>query len=637
MSFFENQDSARKRAKWLIVAYILAVIILVAAVNAVIFAPLAYYTDSGIMELFSERTFLAVSVSAITLLIIGSGSSYKISKISKKETYTASLFGGRYVDPSTENFKERVLFNVIEEISIASGVPLPFVYLLDNEESINAFSMGSYPGICVIGVTRGCLKHLNRDELQSVIAHEFSHIANGDTRLDCMLLGLLHGILVVALVGYFLVLGRTRSGKAIYLGNRRNRPPLHFLPLGIALMVVGYLGVFLAKIIKKAIMRQQEYLADAQAVQFTRNPEALTSVFRKLMSRFPGSYINNLYAHEANHMFLAECLPRRLKGSFGMHPSLENRIKRVGISSGDSSEEKKTLRDKNKRGSKEEGEKPESRINAEKLAASVGTIEAAGLNYARSMFEIIPNYVLNNVHEISGAESIIYVMLFSASSDIKKKQLKHIKENVDLKIFNNVKKLDYDAVSLPSRFRLPLIDISVATLKGMDRDNYIRFSENIRFLIRANKKISLFEYAVYSMIKRHLKPAFAKTKKTAVRYKNIKPLIPQCRILLSSLAHYGEENQKNKEKSYKSAFEKLGVDNYPEMFPEKKRGFKEIDKALKELDEAVPQVKKNIIKAAAVCVSADGWITVSQSELLRVIADAIGCPVPPLFPGIVRE
>ena len=138
-----------------------------------------------------------------TILVIALGSLYKIAELSAGGENVALLLGGRAVDPQTTDLAERQLLNVVEEMALASGIPVPPVYVLDREPSLNAFAAGHQPGDAVVAVSAGCLKYLTREELQGVIGHEFSHILNGDMRLNLRLIGLVNGILVLAILGYY--------------------------------------------------------------------------------------------------------------------------------------------------------------------------------------------------------------------------------------------------------------------------------------------------------------------------------------------------------------------------------------------------------------------------------------------------
>ena len=238
-------------------------------------------------------------------------------------TVVAERLGGRRVFPNTIDPAERRLLNVVEEMALASGVPVPPVFLLSEEQGINAFAAGYSPSDAVVGVTRGCAEQLTRDELQGVVAHEFSHILNGDMRLNMRLIGVLHGILLMGLIGRELLrLGAFGGGGA--LATKTTAPP-HLLVIGLAFMIIGFLGLFIGNLIKAAVSRQREYLADASAVQFTRNPEGIAGALKRIGAAVFGSKLATPRAAEASHMYFAE----GISSLFATHPPLNDRIARI--------------------------------------------------------------------------------------------------------------------------------------------------------------------------------------------------------------------------------------------------------------------------------------------------------------------
>jgi len=283
MDFFGHQERARRHTSWLVALYALAVGCIIVAVYLVFAVALAANGDGDTPSSLWDPTLFAGVAVAISALVFA-GSFFKTMQLSKGGSVVATSLGGRLVAPNTRNGDERKLLNVVEEMALAAGIAVPQVYLLDGESGINAFAAGFSPRDAVIGVTRGCVETLTRDELQGVIAHEFSHIVNGDMRLNIRLMGILFGILMLTIVGrvllrtaYFSGGGSSRGGK------KQGGNPLPFI--GLALMIIGYIGVFFANLIKSAISRQREYFSDASAVQYTRNPSGISGALKKIGSR----------------------------------------------------------------------------------------------------------------------------------------------------------------------------------------------------------------------------------------------------------------------------------------------------------------------------------------------------------------
>ena len=339
MDFFQHQDEARKSSNRLVVLFALAVIGIVLSVHFSISALFFWgqASASGSDPNYSFNWFdldRLVFFAGSTLLVILLGSLYKTWRLSDGGHSIAQLLGGRPLAPNTTDTHERRMLNVVEEMAIASGVPVPTVYLMDGEESINAFAAGFTPQDAVIGVTRGTLELLNRDELQGVIAHEFSHIFNGDMRLNLRLMGVLHGILVIALIGYFIL--RT----SMFRGSSRGRNGgAAALPLiGLVLVVLGYVGVFFGRMIKSAVSRQREYLADASAVQFTRNPDGIGGALKKIGGLAEGSLIMSPNAEQASHFFFSDGKYGKVRAALSgvshfaflsTHPPIKDRIRRI--------------------------------------------------------------------------------------------------------------------------------------------------------------------------------------------------------------------------------------------------------------------------------------------------------------------
>ena len=326
MDFFERQDKARKKTKLLVFYFILAVAALIVAVY---FAALLIFSgvqaqqhrnfgESPQFALWNPQLFLGVAGGVLAVVLIGSG--YKTVALAQGGSAVSEMMGARLVSPNTNDPDERKLLNVVEEMAIASGVPVPHVYVMDEEDGINAFAAGHKPGDATITVTRGCVKILSRDELQGVIGHEFSHILNGDMRLNLRLMGIIFGILCLAIIGRVLLQTARVGGR----GRGQNPLPL----LGLLLLVIGYIGVFFGRLIQAAVSRQREFLADASSVQFTRNPGGITGALKKIGGLGEtGSRLSHAHAEELSHMFFGNGVSEPFIGLLETHPPLAERIR----------------------------------------------------------------------------------------------------------------------------------------------------------------------------------------------------------------------------------------------------------------------------------------------------------------------
>ncbi|TNF38915.1 MAG: protease, partial [Gammaproteobacteria bacterium] len=307
MDFFQHQDRARRKTTLLILYFVIAVVLIIAAVNLVFYLFVAYFANAQYSSIEMSREWSAgnalLTISLITLLVIISGSLFRFVSLMGGGHAVAEMAGARFVNPDTDDINEKKFINVVEEMAIASGTPVPVLYVMDNEPGINAFVAGYQPTECVMVVTAGALEQLNRDQLQAVVAHEYSHILNGDMRINVRLMAILAGILLIGKLGELLM----RSS-----GNRRGKGSGGGVMLGLGLFVIGYIGLFFGRLIKAAISRQREFLADASSVQFTRNPRAMAGALFRIRESMAGTYLSNDHAEDMSHM----CFAQTMKISF---------------------------------------------------------------------------------------------------------------------------------------------------------------------------------------------------------------------------------------------------------------------------------------------------------------------------------
>lgn len=349
MNFFEHQAWARHRTRLLIPTFLLALLAVVLFFHLAIMGTIFIFEHSEgrfegpVLRAFFEHenapgVFLGSLIGVC--LVVGGGSLYRTTELlSQGGERIAELLGGREISPFAQKFEERQLMNIVEEMSIASGIMVPGVYVLDKEFRINAFSAGFGKDFSVIGVTAGAIDYLSRDELQAVIAHEFSHIHNGDTKLNSFMIGILFGLNVITQIGMLLITGHIKIRQANgdeeyeYIPQASAydfRTWLVRVPTGLVFILIGLFGTLLASLIKAAVSRQREFLADALAVQFTRNPEALKSALVKIGCPKVGSLVYSSHALEASHIFFAGAFGTFSRFSlFASHPHLENRIERI--------------------------------------------------------------------------------------------------------------------------------------------------------------------------------------------------------------------------------------------------------------------------------------------------------------------
>ena len=326
MNFFQSQAKARSQTNRLVLLFVLAVISLIVLTNLLVMGLFGYFGLEGqaitlayIKDQFDWQKFLTISV--VVIIFVAIGSIYKLMSLRKGGRVVAEALGGKLINQNTDNLQYRILLNVVEEMAIASGTPVPLVFVLKDESAINAFAAGFSTKDAVIGVTQGALDCFSRDELQGVIAHEFSHIVNGDMRINMRLMGILHGIMLLGLLGYYIM---RVSG-----GSNRSKNSGKLVFLGLGLVVIGYGGMFFGNAIKASVSRQREYLADASAVQFTRDDQGIANALKKIGGYSKGSKLESPEAQSISHAFFSNALTNKFSSLFATHPPLPKRIKQI--------------------------------------------------------------------------------------------------------------------------------------------------------------------------------------------------------------------------------------------------------------------------------------------------------------------
>jgi Zn-dependent protease with chaperone function len=645
MDFFEHQDKARKYTKVLVVYFVIAVACIIASVYVacvLIFYGTQFQQQPGATarELVLWDPWLLLYVVLGTLGVVALGSIYKTATLAKGGCVVALSLGGRLISPNTTHPEERKLQNVIEEMAIASGVPVPKIYVLDDEASINAFAAGHAPSDAAIGVTRGCMTLLSRDELQGVIGHEFSHILNGDMRLNLRLMGIVFGILCLAVIGRVL----------IYSRGGRDKNPL--MLLGLALIVIGAIGVFFGRLIQAALSRQREFLADASAIQFTRNPAGLSGALQKIGG--VGSQVESAHAGEASHMFFGNGLGKPFLGALATHPPLADRIRAIDPDWDGEFEqgsvkaaEAKTSRGSAKPPSSQSPLRPISGIpvaldGAAGFAANVVQVGAVlpnlgkptplHLRYAEELRNSFSGAVQSAVREPLDATALVYAMLLSPDEALRVKQLKELTKRTAPRVSDKTEALWPEVLPIASRARLPLANLALPALRQLRPDEFQQFSQTLQWLIKSDEKIDMFEFTLQKIIRHHLASQSGETRSTSNQYHTLKPLLRDCSIVLSALASISGSNAGEVEKAFRTGAPYLRTKAEGlKLLPRGESGLKQIDNALDRLALAVPQIKKNVVEACVHVVGADGVIQEREAELLRAIADTLDCPISPFL------
>ena len=665
MDFFERQDQARRTTRRLIAYFMLAVILIILSIyiaGITIFFGFNVNTDPELpFKWWNPDLFLWITGATVCVVVIGS--LYKIFALSQGGEVVARWLGGRLIDSSTSDPQERRLLNVVEEMAIASGTPVPSVFLLEEERSINAFAAGFTPADAVIGVTRGTLQILSREELQGVIAHEFSHILNGDMRLNIRLIGVLNGILVIAMIGYA-ILRSTRTSSSKKNGGAA------VLAFGVALLIIGYVGVFFGKFIKSAVSRQREFLADASAVQFTRDPDGIAGALKKIGGLAHGSRIKSPKAEEMSHLFFSDgrhgkappllsMRSHKASSAFSFmatHPPLETRIQRIDPSFDgrfpavhfpskealETRDQKKLAASAAQAAAKPTASTPSGGAPAVPLIPMIpqqmtqlfGKLTEAHLAYATLLLAGLPSRLTARVREPASARIIIFALLLSHDSKTRRAQFQLLNESKDPLVSSEA---TLEASTLidrcPPEARLPLVDLALPALRTLSLSQYQDFTGLVEKLMKADQKIDLFEFTLQHILRRHLDPHFNQTRPPAARYGSLTPLTHEISLLLSRLARAGQDSEEQAQQAFAQGVKELSGSRLKLSWLEQEDGFEALSNALDRLNRVTPLLKRRLLRACGVCVSHDDQVTLREGELLRAIADALDCPMPPFLPG----
>ena len=640
--FFQRQDTARRSTVRLVVLFGLAVLAIMASIEVLLAAAMGYLgrdpeTNEVDWTAVADPRLLILAVVG-TLVVVGGGSLFKIAQLSGGGRVIAEELGGRLVDTGTSDPVERRLLNVVEEMAIASGTSTPPVYLMDQEEGINAFAAGLTPQDAVIGVTRGTATTLDRDELQGVIAHEFSHILNGDMRLNIRLIGLLHGILIIGMIGYFVLRMSFFTGGG---RSRDNKGALPILAIGAGLAVIGFAGTFFGNLIKAAVSRQREFLADASAVQFTRQPSGIAGALKKIGGFVTGSAVKNPNAPQASHMFFGRATSG-FNAMFATHPPLKERIKRIDpswdgefpeLDAGDAgASAAAAMPGAAGFAGAEAGAGAGAGTNVADAVSHVGQPTPEHIEYAADLIGHLPGPVVEAAREPYGARAVVYALVLDHDPAPRQLQLSHLEAAADRGVYEETLRLAPLVEQLDPRMRLPLLELSLPALRALTPSQYRLFLHNLVVTVEADEVIDLFEWSLYRILLRDLEGHFGKPRRPRVRHNSVAAVRSQLALLMSVLAYVGHRDPQAAGSAFAQAWRVLSL---PEarLLPHEECGLGELDAALVELDRAAPQVKKRVLEAAVACIAADRQVTAEEAELLRAVSASMGCPMPPILMG----
>ncbi|NKI33661.1 M48 family metallopeptidase [Wenzhouxiangella sp. XN79A] len=641
MDFFRQQDRARRQTRLLIVAFSAAVLAILVAMNLLTLTIFGRF-QSAEQGWFSPSFWLAngqvvALTSAVTLGTILLASLYRTLQLRGGGSQVARELGGVEVDGSTTDPLRRRLLNIVEEMAIASGVPVPEVFVLDHEDGINAFAAGWSPSDAAVAVTRGALENLNREELQGVIAHEFSHVFNGDMRLNIRLMGVLFGILVLAVAG-------RRMLSSMRFTSGRNRNASAILLIALAVMIIGYIGLFFGRWIQAAVSRQREYLADASAVQFTRSPDGIAGALKKIGASTAGSQLV-VNTQEVGHMLFASSLSSRLMAT---HPPLVDRITRVQPSF-DPSEfaeiAASMARHREARAARAEQEAVEAArpahalpggisLEADRLAEQVGQPGLAQMLTVAALLAEIPAPLERAAHSDEWAPELLLFLLIAADRELRERQLLMVAETLGSDSEAQVSKLLTIEPDLPVRLRLPLLEMAFPALRRRPHAQLLDFMRLVDRLIEADGRTTVFEYVMARLLNREIEDVLRPPRRMVGGRARLQDHAAAVADLIAIFAHHGQPDDALAAGDARAAAVER-IDGIETVDSDAGRDWQgRLDAIFRELDDLSLDARRELIEALVRSARTDGRIVAAEYELLRLVAGLLRVPLPvPAAPG----
>ena len=628
----------------MVLLFVLATIAVILAVDLVA-ATLYVWSASGPRDASLAEHYAAVPralygwASLGTALVIFAVSAFNVARLGGRGAAVAEMVGARHIEPGTRDQLERRLLNIVEEMAIAAGVRVPAVYVMEEEKGINAFAAGWDTTNCVITVTRGALDTLSRDELQGVIGHEFSHIVNGDIRLNIRMLGVLAGIVFIGAIGSFLMRSMRKS---------EGKGAGQVFAVGLALFIIGYVGLFFARLIKAAVSRQREFLADASSVQFTRNPDGLCGALDQIGAASAGALIAGRRAEDISHMFFGQAIRVFLGGLFDTHPPLEERIRRVNPRfvpsayrklrspappAAELPEETGAVGLAEPAGRRLADAGVEWGRSAADSAKLVGTLDAGKIDYAAKLIARVPAALREMVRDADGARAALVALLLAPKDDVMRTQLEAMKLAGVGALADRAERAAALTSVLSPAFHLTVVDLALPAIKAAPQSAKNELLRALAAVINADRRVTVHEFAVLTLVQNQVAPAA----KPPAADRNIADLRAQALVVLSLVAHAGVRADATgaREEALRAAMSaglaELGL---PDTAPAASLTLEAAGAALDELKRLRPLEKARLVKALFATVSADGTIRVIEAELMRLVGAVLDCPLPPLIDAI---
>ena len=640
MDFFARQAATRRQSRWMVVLFLIAVAAIVVAIDFVVVTTVAILQlqdDGGLLasqDLSLARYPVVIVLTTIVVIgTIGISSLVRTVSLAAGGSKVAEQLGGTRVGADTADPLRRRLRNVVEEMAIASGVPVPQVYVLEREAGINAFAAGYSPANAAITVTRGALVNLNREELQGVIAHEFSHVLNGDMRLSTRLIGLLFGLTVIAMVARTILRVGPRS-----TGRKGSGLGLIYIA-ALVVLALGWIGLFFGRLIQAAVSRNRESLADASAVQFSRNPTGLRNALVKIGALGIGSKFSDADAEEVAHLLFAEGVPRL----FATHPPLVERIRELDprFQASEFDEVRKRMNEERAMaGEAAEGDAAAAPPRPSPLEGAVALAPAAvaslvanpgeeHVQQAQAMLASLPPSFRQAARDPLRATALFLALAIDREPAARDSQLGFIRQHFGGEFLDVAMHMLAEADALTPVQRMPALLQVFASLNQLARTERVSLLQCLNGLLVRESRASVFAYALRKLAQVQLQDNLDPRRRTA-GYLGAAGARDELQVLFSVLALEGSADEQAARQAYDAGMALLLPGIRP---PLAKLGHwpPKLDAALTRLDRLQPEAKGSLVKALVTTVAHDERMTVPESELLRAFCAVLHCPLPPLY------
>jgi Zn-dependent protease with chaperone function/uncharacterized tellurite resistance protein B-like protein len=592
-------------------------VVSIACVIALLYLPLAWVMASeasrspyrpSATPWWHPGVFAAVAAGASALILLGAG--VKRVQLSGGGKAVAEALGGRWLQPAGASPAERRLLDVVEEMSIASGMPVPPVYVME-DDSINAFAAGRTPKDAVLGFTRGAIDRLTRDELQGVVAHEFSHVAHGDMRLNIRLACTVAGVMVIALIGRGVMHAAARLPAS---RSRKGDGRMGLLLVGLVLLVVGGLGALFGRLLQAAVSRQREFLADASAAQYTRNPHALASALR----RIAGLADNRMQSEAAsglNHFFFTSAANAWLAS----HPPIEERIRRLeGAASAPVAARGTTIASST--ASMALASPADATPNAQGAVIPPRAVTAVRQLLRRD----VPRPVMAACEEPFDAQGVVLLLAWSHDEQAQERQRQCVRAGLGPAMASTVSRLRPAVQRLDASLHLVLLDLCMPALQQLSLPQYQAFRSTLSEVVKADGRVTLLEWTIRSVLGRRVEGRFG-----ALRDRpgsaSIASRAKDAWLLLSALAHAGVPDRAEAALARGLSFLELPVQPPATTAA---CSLDAVDEALERLARLTETGRHALVEAAAAVVSEDGQLHSREGLLLRAVADRLDVLMP---------